>query len=79
MPMPDGPQFNMPLTPQELVKPANVFATYKTPRDLEWSMPEGGEGISAQEKWNRGLTDRSVKGNRGYLNIPGPTLRGQNG
>lgn len=76
MPMLDGPQFNTPLPQQELVKPTNVFATYKTPRDLEWSMPEGGEGISVEEKWNRGLTDRAVKGNRNYLSVPGPTLRG---
>lgn len=78
MAMPDGPQFNRPLTPQELTKPTNVFTAYKSPRDLEWDMSADG-GISTKEQWDRGLTPNALKGNQGYLRIPGPTLRGNNG
>lgn len=78
MAMPDGPQFNRPLTPQELIKPTNVFTAYKSPRDLEWDMAADG-GISTKAQWESGLTENALKGNRGYLRVPGPTLRGNNG
>lgn len=78
MVMPDGPQFNRPLTPQELTKPTNVFATYKTPRDLEWELSADG-GMSTKAQWDTGITERTLKGDRGYLRVPGPTLRGSNG
>lgn len=77
MTMPDGPQFNRPLTPQELTKPANAFTAIKTPRDLEWELSADG-GPSTKAQWDSGTTDRAVKGNRGYLRAPGPTLRGNN-
>ena len=78
MPILDGPQFNRPLTPQELTKPANMFTAIKTPRDLEWDMAADG-GISTKAQWESGLTERALKGDKGYLRVPGPTLRGQNG
>lgn len=74
MPAPSGPQFAQPLQPQELTKPVNNPYAIKTPRDIAWSMSENG-GMSTSAKWERGLTDESMKGNQNYLRVPGPTLR----
>ena len=76
MPQLDGPQFNRQLTPMELTKPVNNFTATKSARDLEWSMSDNG-GISTADKWEKGLTDNSLKGKQGYLNTPGPNLRDQ--
>lgn len=75
MPQPNGPQFAQPLQPAQLTKPSNNPFQVKSPRDLEWSMSENG-GMSSAEKWERGVTDTSIKGNQSYLRVPGPTLKG---
>lgn len=76
MPSPNGPQFAQPLQPQQLTQSATNPFQVKSPRDLEWSMSDNG-GMSTSQKWEKGITDQSMKGNQGYLRQPGPTLRNQ--